>query len=1087
MAESQKSKKERIVFMKKNLAIILAITILMSMMLNVSASDIRTWNFDNGAFPSDWTLTLTEENTASYPDNAAGKALMLSHSGAGTTKIVSNEGLDYGNGDYAKFSYDIKIENADAGNIWGTSIRFFTGSANKWVSTPAVSVGGEEGTAICEAGKWYKMEYFCDLKAGTIDVYQTDDKGVKTKIGNTVNSGVKNIMYVGRVEMSAAGKADISFDNFSFTPYNLTLDIPAEIVDGSDELIASGTLPEGTTKAKLLLDGKKVADLSVASEFFSQEIDTSALALGNHKVTLSATAGGEEKEITKVTTLTGQFTKDFLTGVPATGGSHWSGTAGPKNYSGATGESGYFQHIISGGAIVENKTPDFGVNTLKVTGGTGKYYELRVAPYPYVTKGIVKIAMTAKFETQPTNMTLESKTGTATDPAAGTWPFSTAMDSYIQSYFTNHTFSTDTDYTLAVTADLTAKKWSFIINDEILFTSDAVAGLTSLGELKFQFKTDCPTMYITDIVYENTLPLSIGGMSYYLDGVEKPEAEWENDAVSNFANAVSINLSDAPDAASITAQTAKIEKDGVAIGNVTPSISSTKVMFTLNEGTQFDAGETYKIVLSGVSFGGTTFAKNIEAEFVTAIQDAAIYPSDEMVIRQDMGGKLKAAIKERPESATFKIDGKDAGVATDANGDGIYELEYDWENTALGKHTFTVAGTEISADFEITKNIGSAIEIDYTQVAQDKNITFIATEGSDGTEGGAVNLSGGSQAVNGQLPADVAGVANTVVMSKFDIMRNGDYEIRFECKSPNSKWVNPGFGSVIAADGTVAGSNFKMETGEWYSVEVVSDFITKHSTVYVDGELVKTGYDASIANGNGLSSLKLISYTTDADYSFDNWYSGLYVENPKVSAAAYKIGEGEFAAASGNTVSSLSKEIKLTMTKAIDAITADQVLINGTKASAASVSGADIIIAPAEGAIKANEEIVITLDKSLASGTYTIGSDTEIRLMANGDTVDNIGDITLSALADGSATATVTVVKGTVSDFAENAGAMLVLCAYDGDNMTKIDIMRKTYAVGENAFTAEISGVATGKTVKAMLWSNGNISPIRFAETVIPE
>jgi len=57
---------------------------------------------------------------------------------------------------------------------------------------------------------------------------------------------------------------------------------------------------------------------------------------------------------------------------------------------------------------------------------------------------------------------------------------------------------------------------------------------------------------------------------------------------------------------------------------------------------------------------------------------------------------------------------------------------------------------------------------------------------------------------------------------------------------------------------------------------------------------------------------------------------------------------------------------------------------------------------------------------------------------------------------------------------------VLVLTSYTGDRMTKISLSTKNkFTKGYGILNAEITGVASGETVKAMLWNNTSaLSPI---------
>ena len=190
--------------MKKNLALILTIAIFVSMLfgVNVSALTVTSWNFNNGALPTEWAVNATSGNVtyAFVEDTASGNALKLSHNGNGSANL-KNGSVNYGDGSSIKFSFDIKLDTAAAGNLFTPQVRMHNSSSSAWCTLPGICADDTADSVKCETGKWYKIEYIMNLVEGTTDVYKTGEDGVRTKTVEgskaILNRIGKNTIYIG--------------------------------------------------------------------------------------------------------------------------------------------------------------------------------------------------------------------------------------------------------------------------------------------------------------------------------------------------------------------------------------------------------------------------------------------------------------------------------------------------------------------------------------------------------------------------------------------------------------------------------------------------------------------------------------------------------------------------------------------------------------------------------------------------------------------------------------------------------------------------------------------------------------------------
>ena len=250
--------------MKKNLAIILALTLLFSTLLipGISAAT-ETFDFDSLSI---WPAEVVE--SGSQP--STGVVSRALKGGAATIVSSAKDGLDNGNtynlrinrmiatkGSFV-ISYDVMIEDGyeytDSSNgVLAVTVKDNNGH---WcTSMNHFSTDGKAGSASWNAGKWYTVRTVADCATGRFTYTLTDKETKETVTADTRTFGYADLKGVTVVCFHPLCAATIWLDNVSIAPIaTATFDFDG-LSDWPAEVVEDGSQPSTGVVSRALKDG----------------------------------------------------------------------------------------------------------------------------------------------------------------------------------------------------------------------------------------------------------------------------------------------------------------------------------------------------------------------------------------------------------------------------------------------------------------------------------------------------------------------------------------------------------------------------------------------------------------------------------------------------------------------------------------------------------------------------------------------------------------------------------------------------------------------------------------------------------------
>jgi len=554
----------------------------------------------------------------------------------------------------------------------------------------------------------------------------------------------------------------------------------------------------------------------------------------------------------------------------------------------------------------------------------------------------------------------------------------------------------------------------------------------------------------------------------------------------------------------------KLYKDGEVVSGAEFSAAGNNLFVSAPS---FEEGK-YTVSVSGITYKEIETNLIYEADFETEEKFAILAPNDNASLG---AGKVNIAVSTLG-CDKLEIYANDIKVDTKESPASIYTYEYTPENYGTlkidavatlsdgTKETDTVyvniSGTVLThSESRIMNYIGSAFS------AETENVTDFY--GSASTYFKA-NTAGTSNAgyIAMTTSSATADTTRGIVSLKYNIKIDdvSAFALRSETRSItasgasmydpyplNSKYMFE-YGNITKAPKTL-NEKYTYEDGKWYGVELKFDMRGKKQWAYItdlesgvkttlaDGvNTVKSSYGTNengelIGDGYGIYQLKYELAQTGAEVGKGFIISPVKVENYENVPMMTSVKYGESVSENGMIEECDSVEISLSSTL-FDADTANYITLtkNGESVNA-EISYADgkITVTP-EGGFKKNNRYKVTIsgDAKVSGKVITIPVTKEITVAEDGLYISPIeiskGD------TEGSYKAEINYYN-----YGESTeDGVLVLTSYTGDRMTKISLSTKNkFTKGYGILNAEITGVASGETVKAMLWNNTSaLSPI---------
>jgi len=500
----------------------------------------------------------------------------------------------------------------------------------------------------------------------------------------------------------------------------------------------------------------------------------------------------------------------------------------------------------------------------------------------------------------------------------------------------------------------------------------------------------------------------------------------------------------------------------------------------------FEPGATYKLYLTNLrdtAYGVPMPEGGVVKTFTVADSIGFRSIKDGDVITTT-SATLSAYIPYPENGVKFVLDGKElTPVAGEGN---VYSASV--EGMANGLHRFTVISGEESKTITFTSaHVPNYLDIMATAIGNEVSpMVLEKCVGSDGVAESGLQLSGSKGGIH-LRHSTMYYNSNRSVWFEADIKRIGNAGFQIYGTTTPSKNYPVLTGNIIiqrgTPEGTICGTSHKIaqNDAQWHNLRIIQQLKHENSEylVYLDGELIKRDTIASWINSEqtalSISRFELLS--SSSPMQIDNARFGEIV-SPIFVSAAYKkdAAAEEFTAATDDIISGVSKVIKITQLNNPLTLEGVEVTVNGV-ASTAVIDSADansLIVTPADGSINANEDVVIKV------GNYVTV------LKADGDTYDNMGELTLSVDGD-SAVAKIKIAKANVGESTLGDSVLLMIASYDstGTRLKAVNLIETTLLSGAHEYSAPLTSLNGGTNVKAMLWNSSSaLNPILNSITV---
>lgn len=864
----------------------------------------------------------------------------------------------------------------------------------------------------------------------------------------------------------------------------VTITSPAEsaVVDRTLAINVTGTLTSGYENAEIYIDDTSVKVLDTDLSSYSESIDVSNFNNGRHMLKVKVEYANGTEEAFRELIFTESYNKTIVDGLNS------------SSY-GATAVNFWTQRSQWAGTY---PIAD-GVMTYTNSTTTPEYFRVGFEVAPYITEGVYSFEMEVAFGGVDSNTDL--KISARRD--GGYYP----VDEYVIKdgvlMSTQEEIKPDEYHKVKVELFVTGVVYNYakIYIDDDLYKEGSTGNISALSPLTSVF-LEVPTPSAVSpysYMFKNAKFKKLGlempyveTLSYNIGSVSVDEDEWDGGKLFSLADSVSVGFNNVLDSANINSTNVILKKkDGTPVeASVVPVDNNVKI--TPKNG--FETNTEYKVVLSNMSYDSITFAKPIEVCFASDLEFGIVYPSNGLAIQDKETVELTAAVPGEPTGVRFILDGIER-TATGSNG--IYTSSVEFQQMNLGEHNFTVEATYADGTktdttyFEIVRNLSPNI-FEGKGLSHSTVVSISNCEGSDGEENGGFTVTAAANTdtpSNGFFFYQGFNVTSGVVMLDFDIKRgeNTGFDFETQYRNGNDQWQASGrFGVVsplITMDGILGGTSTVIPAGEWHNIKILEDISTGYSELFLDGEFISSGTNTSRVKP--LTNVKFnVTGSSDKTWtaSFDNISFAMYGPSPRRTDASYQLEtDGDYTSVIDNTVSTLSKKIKLTMSQAFDvAPAAADITVNGIQASAVEVSGNDITVTVPDGAMDTSSDTVIEFASTLAIDGNALGTPLDIRLKTKVDVVDNIGAISIEKDAD-SASASITFTKGTLSSNYGDSVCMII-ASYNDDMLMALNVETKSISKGLNPLSISLSDLNGGTKVKAFLWeSESDIRPLTLS------
>lgn len=851
-------------------------------------------------------------------------------------------------------------------------------------------------------------------------------------------------------------------------------------LDISSPVTVTGTLPQGTTAAEILVDGEKVADITDLSENFSQSVSFAGLSLEEHAITVSAVCN-ETVESAPVSVRFVQYGLGTLVSMPI---SSKINTESTKKFTysenGATlTVSADYSYLVSltDGMIKAYRTgsDDFPVVTAYSlpSGMIGE--ETYILEYDLRVESLWNLS---DRELMNTRLKIGSKL---------TGDTSFIKDGVI-TYADETTQAIDNSilYRMRATMDFKNGTVKYELNDKEIRTvsEPGIIGGTASISVESRMMKVYGVIWIENIaLYGMTDISNINSKGFTVNGTDTDEELWNGDSIPFNVQKLYIKLDSSISAYGVDTQNdvKLFKKSAASWKNVgaEASIADGKVIVTPTESLENNA--EYKILVSGLAQGGMTFAGAYAATFKTT-EPFSVVPADNTLyeIASDSTQSIVIGVNSLIPAVTpiLKLDGEEVALT---NGRASIAAG----NITYGVHTLeAVVGDETkTSTFEVTSpNAGTGgRSIDIYALCTGISEKSWTNPPAWSTRNHYVFTSAGNGIdfdvwQNGRGSYDTPLSTNTLCYSMNLKLIEYGWPLDIVPQGTNSGWGSLGINHLIDKDGRFAETDMLFPLGDWHKIRFVVNMDTKDYALYLDEEYVNGGnYDGikSDTNRVQLAFKPGSAYTGKKVYAGDMMVKGWDV-NPRYTGS--------------KTVSALADEWTLSFDKPFTAVTADDVTVNGKKAKNVAASENDVIITLPDDLMiekETNYEVKFAGTLGYVGAGEAIGKDLSVFVKTDADEGNDIfGDIMIS---EDSLKADVSIFK-TAAQSTIPDGALFIVAAYNDDESRLIGIdMEKLNPKAGVLTNAQVSlySVEGAAKVKAFLWGADSVGPIRVAEKTL--
>lgn len=813
----------------------------------------------------------------------------------------------------------------------------------------------------------------------------------------------------------------------------LTLSSPAEgaILDSSYPITLNGTLPDDT--AKISIDDIVVADnITAADGRFSETVDLSACVYGIHKITL--TCGDESIE--RYVHFTAPAVSE-LRGKNFTGG------------SGATSSNMGGWGCTQSSNLTVNNPNEYTIEVLKnaENENCGRTYRkhkdgyIRVImnnnrPAESIDTGV--FCLEADIAVSGTTPVLQL----AVRDRGGSGGYY-LLDNLVSSDSTGHsqfadgsTFEAGRTYHVKIMVDIDHQSRTYIVDDAVVIADMPLDRSDKLSAVN-HFYFELPEASSADAALSvSNLTLTtierypvITGISGTASFSEQTPKDLWRAEISSSGDSAYIRLSGKLVSDSVNNINVQLLKNGAAVEANASLVGSSIIKVTPASG--FEAGAEYCVDMQGLTYSvqenNTTYQKVYPSVIHAEMYALAVFAVEEPrngALYTNENIPIVITVPELYTLCSVVLDEQDI-TDTAAVVDGVYSHDIAFEELYLGMHSMVVTALDdngvqstTTLSFETSKILSDIKSGIPTSADYASPTAITACTGSDGKADSGFKMTAETPENNAVFMfTPVPQLANTAFVFEADIKRDEGQNIWLEAdgnQAAKGGYIYGAFAfdkQFVKVDGTLLDTGITIDADKWYHFKVESNLATKECSVYVDGVLVKNGIDSDVGNigmPENLSVLKVQTWCPGRT-------NGIYVSNlkvyeriisPNVNISAYSISENDddFQPISDNTVSGLSKRLRLTLDTAFDEIDASKVLIDSMTAKAITVEngGKTLVITLGESLI-AQSSFAVELAPTLKIKGKSLGQPIRLCAMANDEVLGiskvdfSVGDKKLSS------------------------------------------------------------------------------------------